>query len=190
MISGALLGTFMQVLSLRDLYFQWESAGVFDFFLPALLMFAIIFGILTSTRVLGGNKGINFLIAVSISILAIRVPFVSQFFSTIFPSFGIGLAIVIIVVILMGLFVSEGNMDIFGNVLMWGGLAVGIIIAIITFNQYDWFGSPWWQENWVSVLWIVIAVLVIAPFLLKPDEKVKKERRDKFKKFVAVREED
>ena len=57
MISDALLGTFLQILSLRDMYFQWESVGVFDFFLPALLIFAIIFGILTSTRVLGGNRG-------------------------------------------------------------------------------------------------------------------------------------
>ena len=107
------------------------------------------------------------MIAAAISIILIRVPFVSEFFTTIFPSFGIGLAIVIIVVILMGLFVSKGNIDIFGNVLMWGGMGVGVIIAVITFNQYNWFGSPWWQENWVSVLWIVIIVLIIGPMLLK-----------------------
>lgn len=193
MISDALLGTFLQVLSLRDMYFQWESVGVFDFFLPALLIFAIIFGILTSTRVLGGNRGINFLIAAAISIMAIRVPFVSEFFTTIFPSFGIGLAIVIIVVILMGLFVSKGNIDIFGNVLMWGGMGVGVIIAVITFNQYQWFGSFWWQENWVSVLWIVIIVLIIGPMLLKDsaeDKEKKKERRSKFLKFEPVRYED
>jgi len=174
MISDALLGTFLQVLSLRDMYFQWESVGVFDFFLPALLIFAIIFGILTSTRVLGGNRGINFLIAAAISIMAIRVPFVSEFFTTIFPSFGIGLAIVIIVVILMGLFVSKGNIDIFGNVLMWGGMGVGVIIA-------------------VSVLWIVIIVLIIGPMLLKDsaeDKEKKKERRSKFLKFEPVRDED
>ena len=59
---------------------------------------------------------------------------------------------------------------------MWGGMGVGVIIAVITFNQYNWFGSPWWQENWVSVLWIVIIVLIIGPMLLK-DSAEDKERR-------------
>lgn len=192
MISG--VGVMMAALSLRDMYFQWEAAGVFDFFLPALLIFAVVFGILTSTKVLGGNRGIHFIIAAAIAILAIRVPFVSEFFTTIFPSFGIGLAIVVIVIILMGLFVSKGNIDQFGQVLMWGGLGVGIIIAVITFNQYDWFGSPWWQDNWVSVLWIVIAVLIIAPFIIKDsdeDKKTKAERRKNFQDgFIPVRKGD
>jgi hypothetical protein len=186
MISG--VGVMMATLSLRDLYFQWESAGVFDFFLPALLIFAVVFGILTTTRVIGSNRGIHFIIAAAIAILAIRVPFVSEFFTTIFPSFGIGLAIVVIVIILMGLFVTKGNLDLMSNTLMWGGLGVGVIIAVITFNQYDWFGSPWWQENWVSVLWILIIVLVIAPFLVKEDKELAKERRGKADKFVALRD--
>jgi hypothetical protein len=193
MISG--VGVMMATLSLRDMYFQWEAAGVFDFFLPALLIFAVVFGILTSTKVLGGNRGIHFIIAAAIAILAIRVPFVSEFFTTIFPSFGIGLAIVVIVIILMGLFVSKGNIDLFGNALMWGGLGVGVIIAIITFNQYDWFGSAWWQDNWVSVLWILIVVLIIAPFLISKDndddKKLKAERRKGFQEgFIPVRREE
>ncbi len=186
MISG--VGVMMATLSLRDLYFQWEAAGVFDFFLPALLIFAVVFGILTTTRVLGSNRGIHFIISAAIAILAIRVPFVSEFFTTIFPSFGIGLAIVVIVIILMGLFVTKGNLDLMSNTLMWGGLGVGVIIAVITFNQYDWFGSPWWQENWVSVLWIIIAVLIIAPFLIKEDKELAKERRGKADKFIALRD--
>jgi hypothetical protein len=188
MIHG-LVGLFVQTLSLRDVYFQWESAGVFDFFLPALLIFAVVFGILSSTRVLGGNRGINLIIAISLALISIRVPAVTSFFSTIFPSFAIGLAIMIVVVILMGLFVSKGNIDIFGNVLMWGGLGIGVIIAVITLNSYDWFGSYWWQENWTTILWVVILVIILAGAVAKPDKALKAERRSKWLKFEPVREE-
>lgn len=193
MISHAVLGVFLQTLSLRDTYFQWESAGIFDFFLPALLIFAVVFGILSSTRVLGGNRGINMIIAIALALIAIRVPAVTGFFSTIFPSFAIGLAIMIVIVILMGLFVSKGNIDIFGNTLMWGGLGIGVIIAVVTLNSYDWFGSYWWQENWTTVLWVTILVIVLGAFVnkdSKEDKETKKERRGKFEKFIGLRDED
>lgn len=169
-------GVFLQSLSLRDLYFQWEASGVFDFFLPGLLIFAVVFGILTSTKILGESRGINFLIALSMALIAIRVPFVSNFFSVIFPNFGVGLAILVVVVILMGLFVSKGNLPEFSNTVMWGGLGVGVIIAIVTLNQFDWFGSWWWQENWTSALWVVILVVVILPFLLPEKSKEEKQK--------------
>lgn len=175
----SLSGLFLQTLSLREIYFQWESAGVFDFFLPALLIFAVIFGALSSTKVLGNHRGINAIIALAIAVLAIRVPTVSEFFSTIFPSFGIGLAIVLVIVIVMGMFVTKGNFPEFANTLMWGGLGVGAIIAVITLNQYDWFGSIWWQDNWVTVLFILILVLLIMPMLQKEKTEAEKAARRK-----------
>lgn len=184
-------GLFLQSLSLRDLYFQWESSGIFDFFLPALLIFAVVYGILTSTNVLGGNRGINFLISLAIALITIRVPFVSVFFTTVFPNFSIGLAIVLVVVILMGLFINKGNLPEFSNITMYGALGIGVIVAVVTLNQFDWFGSPWWQENWISVLWLVILVLIITPFLLpgkSADEKAK--RRSEFSQpFLVLRPE-
>lgn len=181
---------FLETLSLQQLYFQWEAAGIFDFFLPALLIFAVIFGILTSTKVLGENRGINIIISAAIALLAIRAPIVSQFFTTIFPNFGLGIAIVLIIVILMGLFITQGNFPDFANILMYGGMGVGILIAVITLNQFNWFGSSWWQENWTTVLFALILVLLIAPLLMKEKtEGEKQARRDKHgSKFIVLRE--
>ncbi len=166
---------FAQTLSLRDLYFQWEGAGVFEFLLPALLVFAIVFGILTSTKVLGGNRGINFIISIAVALIAMQSAFVSEFFSVVFPNLGIGLAILLVVLIFMGLFVSKGNFMEFSNTLMWGGLVLAVIIAVITLNQFAWFGSIWWQENWISALWILIIILIMAPFLMPTKTQAEKD---------------
>lgn len=192
MISTLLHSVFLETLSLQQLYFQWENAGIFDFFLPALLIFAVVFGILSSTRVLGGNRGINVIISAAIALLAIRAPIVSQFFTTVFPNFGIGIAIVVIVVILMGLFITKGNFSNFSNTLMWGGLGVAVIIAVVTLNQFDWFGSSWWQDNWTTIIFVVILVLIIAPLILKQDsaDEKAKRRAEHGTQFLAVRPED
>lgn len=174
MIDLSLVSVFAQTISLRDLYFQWESAGIFEFLLPALLIFAVIFGILMSTKIMGGNRGVNFIISLSIALLAIRVPIVSQFFTELFPNFAIGLGIIVVAVIMMGLFVQKGNMKEFYSTMMWSGLGIAVIIAIIIFNNNDWYGSFWWQENWVSVLWVVILVLVVAPLVIGKEKDPKK----------------
>lgn len=163
-------GVFLAPLSLYGLYTQWESAGVFDFFLPALLIFALVFGILTTTKILGGNKGVSAIIAIAISLLAIRAPIVTNFFSQIFPNFAIGLAIILVIMILGGLFVGQGNIKGFYNTMLWSGFGLGVVIAIVIFNNNNWYGSFWWQENWTSILWIVIVVLLIM-FFMGPSEK-------------------
>lgn len=169
----AIQGFFLQFLSLDNLYYQWESAGVFDFLLPVLLIFAVIFGVLTSTNILGKNRGVNFIIAVVIALMAIRLNFVSEFFSLIFPSLGIGIAILLVVLIMVGLFIHDKNISTWFNILGYGALAIGIIIAVVVLNQFQWFGSFWWQNNWVTVLWIVIIGLILAPLLLPKKEEDK-----------------
>lgn len=162
---------FLQTFSLQELFGQWQSVGIFDFLLPTLLIFAVIFGILTTTNILGSQKGISFLIAASIALLAMQYPMVSNFFSVIFPNIGIALAIILGVIILVGIFIADETRRRWFNQLGYGALGIGIIVVIVTLNQYDWFGSIWWQENWVSILWIVILVILVSSILSGPTEK-------------------
>ena len=157
-------GVFVQFFSLYDLYAQWETSGVFDFLLPVLLIFSVIFGILTSTKVLGENRGVNFVIAASAALMAMRLQIVSDFFGLLLPGLGIGIAVIVVVLIMAGLFMSKGNIADWMPTFFWGGLVVGLIIVIVVLNNFAWFGSPWWQMNWVSVVWIIIIIAVIAPF--------------------------
>ena len=181
--------TFMQFFSVYDLYYQWESAGIFDFVLPMLLIFAVIFGILTSTGVLGHNRGVNLLIALTAAIMAMRLEVVSVFFSVIFPGLGIGIAVLIVVLILAGLFLQKSNWRTWMPTFFWGGLILGVIIALVSLNELAWFGSPWWQENWVSIIWIVILFAILAPIFVdkKGDEEKKREETAFTLPFVPLR---
>lgn len=175
---------FMAPFSLRDMFFQWQDVGVFDFLLPALLVFAVIFGILTSTNILGGQRGINFIVSIALALLAMQYSFVSDFFAIIFPNLGIAISILLVVLVMVGIFIGEENRREWFNILGYGALGIGVIVAIITLDQVEWFGSSWWQNNWVSVLWIVILVLILWPLLLGP----KKESKDKPLTLKALRD--
>ncbi len=181
--------TFLQFFSLYDLYAQWETSGVFDFLLPIMLIFAVIFGILTSTGVLGGNRGVNFVIALSAALMAMRLQIVSQFFSLLLPGLGIGVAILVVILILSGLFIHESNWREWMPTFFWGGIVIGLIIVISAINSFAWFGSPWWQRNWVSIIWMIALVAILAP-LFTGDKKNSDEKGIKSSvfPFKAMRE--
>lgn len=169
------VGTFLQFFSLYDLYAQWESSGVFDFLLPALLIFAVIFGILTSTNVLGGNKGVNFVIAAAAALMAMRLQIVSDFFSLLLPGLGIGVVVLVVILVLAGLFINQANWRQWMPTFFWGGLILGLVIVVSVLNEFSWFGSVWWQENWVSIVWMVALVAILAPLFITPKSKEDKD---------------
>ena len=89
--------------NIQDVIYQWETLGVFDYLLPFLLIFAVIFGVLSATKIMGDNKGVHVVIALVIGLLALRIGIVQKFFTVLFPRFAIGLAIMVVVIILVGL---------------------------------------------------------------------------------------
>ncbi len=184
-------GAFLQFFSLYDLYAQWETSGVFDFLLPALLIFAVIFGILTSTNVLGGNRGVNFVIAAAAALMAMRLQIVSDFFGLLLPGLGIGVAVLVVILVMAGLFMSNANWRQWMPTFFWGGVVLGLIIVISVLNEFAWFGSPWWQTNWVSIVWIVVLVAILAPLFISPKEAhviaEEKERTQSMPMFKPIR---
>ncbi|MBI3334586.1 hypothetical protein HYZ97_03805 [Candidatus Pacearchaeota archaeon] len=146
------------VYDIGTLLAQFQSYGVFDYLLPFLLIFAIIFGILTATGMLGGNKGIHILIAVVTALLALQLDFVPAFFREIFPRLGVGLAVIMVIVVLVGLFIPLDERRFWG----WGLGTIGFIVAIIAiskaFSQYGWYSYGTFDDY---VGWVVGAVLVI-----------------------------
>ena len=119
-----------------DLLSQWQSIGVFDILLPFLLIFAVIFGILASTNILGGHKGVNLVISLVIALLAIRLPFVSAFFTEFFPRIGIVLAVLIGGTITIGLFLHQHSAKGWFNGLAIAGIVFAIIAALMSFIQF------------------------------------------------------
>ncbi len=151
------------VISIAEILNQWQVYGVFDYVLPFLLIFAVVFGILTSTNIIGKQKGVHVIVALVVGLLALRLGFVQQFFSEIFPRLGVGIAVILALLILTGLFIHEGE----AKYWMYGIAAVAVIIWIITivgtFENVGWLGSYGYVEDYAGV--IIGAILLIGVIL-------------------------
>ena len=152
---------FTQFLSLRELFYDWEVAGIFEILLPFLLVFAVIYAILANTRILGDHRGVNIIISIVIGVLVTRSPQVSAFIQVLLANFGIALVALVVVIVLLGLFIGNKNRaPMMKSLAAVGGVGAAIVI-IATINQFYWFDSPWWQNNWISLLWVIIIVVLI-----------------------------
>lgn len=127
--------------TIADVLNQWQTAGVFDYILPFLLIFSVVFGILASTNILGSKKGVNVIISLVVGLLALRLGFVQVFFAEIFPRLGVGLAVILALLILTGLFINNDEVRYW----MWGISAVGVVIWIIVvtgaMERVGWIGT-------------------------------------------------
>ena len=90
-----------------NLLLQLDQLGVFSYLLPFLIIFSLIFGILTRMNIFKDNKAINAIIALSVGLMSLQFGFVSNFFSEVFPRLGVALAVILVILILLGLFIDS-----------------------------------------------------------------------------------
>ncbi|VVB83480.1 Uncharacterised protein [uncultured archaeon] len=149
--------------AIGDLLNKWEESGFFSYLLPFLLIFALVFGILTKVNIFKDNKVVNGIIALAVSLMSLQFSFVPQFFSQIFPRLGVGLAIILAILILVGLFIDKNN-----NAINYVLLAIGVIVfgmvLIQSAGAVGWQSGQWWEDNWqtiIGALFLIILVVVI-----------------------------
>lgn len=150
--------------SLGNLFSDWEAIGVFDYMLPFLLIFALIFGILSKLNLFGeSNKKISGIISLAVGLMALRFDVVPIFFADIFPRLGIALAAVLVFIILLGLFGDKNNRGLL-NTLMWVSFGVAVLIVL---QSTEMFGGgirsifdliPGWLIPFV-ILIVIIAIV-------------------------------
>ena len=143
-----------------DMLAQWEQAGFFSYLLPFLLIFALIFGILNQIQLFKDNKAINGIIALVVALMALQFEFVPLFFSELFPRLGVGLAIILILLILGGMFIDPRK----GGI-MYTLLGIGVVIAAVvlvkTAGAVGWSSGYWWTENWPTVVGGIFILVII-----------------------------
>jgi len=148
-----------------NLLSYWEQAGVFSYVLPFLLIFAVVFGILTRTNIFGqGNKGLNTVISVVIGLLALQFEIVPFFFSDIFPRLGIGLSVILVLLILIGMFLPAGNVSAVNYLLLGVAIITFIIIITKSFGELG-FGSSnigyFIYSNLPTIAIIIIVIVAV-----------------------------
>jgi len=159
MISGVLLASysFFGGGAFGDLLTQWEQMGFFSYILPFLLIFAVVFGVLSKTRIFEDNKAVNAIIALAVGFMSLQWDLVPRFFSEIFPRVGVGISIILIVIIFLGIFLPRQNWAIYAFLTV---AAIVVIVILVTTTeamgwQYDLINGMGWGQ-------ILVIVLVIA----------------------------
>ena len=143
-----------------DFLNQLADMGFFTYVLPFLLIFAVVYAILSLIPTFNNNKGAAVLVAVAVGLLALQPNYVPAFFQTFFPEVGIGISILLVAMILVGAFIPFHDPN--KNPAKWIIFATGVLIfLVITFSSLsDWnfIGSNWWEQY--GALAIVIVVIV------------------------------
>jgi hypothetical protein len=146
--------------NITDILNTWAQMGVFAYLLPFLMIFAVVFGILNKTTLLGTNKGVQATIALAVGLLSLQFDYVSNFFATIFPYTGIGISVLLVALILMGL-ISDAAW----SPKVWFGIGVVIFVVVLltTLSDIAWMGSKGylWAESWPAIL----ALLILLGFM-------------------------
>ncbi len=146
--------------TIGEVFSVWEQAGFFSYLLPFLLIFALVFGILTQIQLFRDSKAINAIIALVVGLIALQFPMVPLFFSEIFPRLGIGLAIILVILIFVGMFIDPEKGGFF-YVLMGVGGVIVVVILVQTAGALGWSSGQWWVDNWPMVAGAVFILAVI-----------------------------
>lgn len=157
------VGLFLQAFgffggSLDNLFLQLEQLGFFTYALPFLIIFALVFGILTNIKIFGENKTIYAVLALSVSLLALQFGIVTQFFSDIFPRLGIWLSVILVGLIIIGL-LNPTNKWNKGIMVILGVIIVGIVL-------YQTFGLSWYTGYWIPYYWPELLAVAAVIFVV------------------------
>lgn len=136
------------------------QAGFFTYLLPFLIIFALVYGILLKIEVFKKSKAVNAILALSVALMALQFNIVPAFFAEVFPRVGIGLAIILVVLIMMGLFLPSAP---WVPYVLWAISAIIVVVILVQTGGY--FGGEigyWFYDNWPLVLAAVFVIAVIA----------------------------
>ena len=155
--------------TIDEILWTWQDIGIFRYVLPFLLIFAVVFGLLVRSKALGENRGVNVVVALAVGLLALQFDYIPEFFATIFPYLGIGIAILLVGLILTGFFSSDEK---WWNYTFFGiGMLIAVVIVISSLSSYNWSGSWWWGEHWQGIVTLAIIGLLITLVALSTSKK-------------------
>jgi hypothetical protein len=153
-------------MGLGELFAQWEAVGIFAYALPFLLIFALIFGILSKINIFGTkddpNKGVNVIISLAIAFMALQFNIVSTFFADLFPRFGIALSVILVIMIAMGFLMDFENKNV-----KWIFTGISLIAVIVVLwvplsgLGFGFGNTGFFRENFGLIFFAVLVIGVI-----------------------------
>lgn len=137
---------------------QWDQMGIFSYALPFLLIFALVYGILSKSEIFGKeNKGAVVIISLALGLLSLVNNYVSNFFKIIMPNLAIGLSVLLCGIILVGLLWKEDKMKNWLPFVIFGlGAIIFIYVVYGSFSGNTWGGSYVWDQYGSALVTVLI----------------------------------
>jgi hypothetical protein len=146
---------------LEQLVSQWAQMGVFTVILPFILVFAIVFAILEKIELLK-NKGVHVIIALAIAFFTISNPYATAFFVPLFSNLGLGVAILICLMIVVGLAIKPGE-GTWRTLFLIVGILIFILVIVKTqILKYFFGGANFYCSAQCQALIIFFVIIVLA----------------------------
>ena len=150
-----------------EIFYSLQQYGVYDYILPFLLVFAIIFAILEKTRIFGEQEGkaksnINMVVSLVIGLLLVAQTEIVSIINTFLPKIALIIVVAIMFLIVAGLFGAEEK--------GWTGapfmIAFVLCIIAVIWALTPTTGWPQWlrlsQQDKVIIFLVAAVILTIA----------------------------
>ena len=161
----------------QEIFDSWEKIGFFDLLFPFLLIFALVFGILTRIKLFKDNKAVNVIIALGIALMSLQFEGGPRFFSEIFPRLGIGLIVILVLLILTGLF-ADPDSPLINYVLLGISVIVAIVVLVQTAGSFGWSSGQWWMNNWPMIAGVIVILIFVIVIVSASSGGEKKQKKD------------
>lgn len=150
--------------NIETILLEWEYMGIFEYVLPFLLLFAVVFGILMKSSILGENKGVNIVISLVVAAIAVLSVDFRSFFRVVMPYAGIGIVILLVGIILVGLFCDSGEK--WWKIVFYSlGALIFVIVVFSALTSYEVaFMGSWWWRQYLSA--IIVGAVIVGLILL------------------------
>jgi len=154
------------------------------FILPFILVFALTFGILEKTKVLGESaKKLNAIVSFVIGLIFITILSPTVVLSNLVLFLSIALVIVFVIMVIWGFFSGEGKMEILNGGKPGLKIAMFVILLIAVLFGVLWafgvslptagnnlvtalFNQPWSSNFWTNVIFGVLVAAALALVLI------------------------
>ncbi|MBI3036771.1 hypothetical protein HYY73_03410 [Candidatus Woesearchaeota archaeon] len=173
------LQAFSGVRTVPDFLVQLEQFGLLDAVLPFILIFAVVFTVIRTTKVLGDKKGIHTLVAIVMALLVV-VPHVLgtyppgqdvvNIINTALPNVSLVIVIIVAALILVGIFRPNKEGVPMGGFFAFLSVAAIIYIFGLSAGWWETFGGLSFLSNPdIQVLLVIVLVFALVIFLITAD---------------------
>jgi len=141
-----------------------ETFGFFAYVLPFLLIFALVYAILAQIKMFQDNRGASVILALAVGLLSLQLGFVSTFFQTIFPRFGVALSIVLVAMILAGAFLSNvtgKGKDAYPWIFFGLGGLIFLFVLFSSLSDWSFYSGGNWRWWWDQYAGLIIFILLL-----------------------------